>query len=84
VKTTYSITEAQARLPALVRESADSPIAITRHDRVVGYLLSSERMEALLETVELLANPEAMKELQRARRGRSRYHPLSALDETSG
>lgn len=81
MKTTYSITEAQARLPALVKEAADAPIAITRHDRVVGYLLSSERMEALMETVELLANAAAMKELHRARRGRGRYHALSALNE---
>ena len=78
------MTEAQARLPALVREAADTPIAITRHDRVVGYLLSPERMEALMETVELLANPQAMKELRRARRGKGRYHPLSALDENPG
>ena len=84
MKTTYSITEAQARLPRLVREAANAPIAITRHDQVVGYLLSSERMEALLETVELLANPMAMKELRRARLGRGRYRPLRALDEDQG
>jgi antitoxin YefM len=84
VKTTYSITEAQARLPALVKEAADNPVAITRHDRVVGYLLSPERMEGLLETLELLATPPAMKEIRRARRGHGRYHPLSSLDEKQG
>ena len=67
MKSTYSITGAQARLPALVKEAADNPVAITRHDRVVGYLLSPERMEGLLETLELLANPRAMKQLRRAR-----------------
>lgn len=81
MKSTYSITEAQARLPQLVRESVDQPVVITRHDEVVGYLLSPERMESLLETVELLANPEAMKEIRRARKGQGRYRGLAALDE---
>jgi hypothetical protein len=38
-------------------------------------------MEALLEQMEILANPEAMKAIQRARRGEANDHPLSALDE---
>jgi hypothetical protein len=38
-------------------------------------------MEALLEQMEILANPEAMKAIQRARRGEAKDHPLSALDE---
>lgn len=81
VKTTYSIAEAQAKLPRMVREAADNPIVITRHDKVVGYLLSPERMEGMLETLELLANPRAMREIRRARQGRGRYHTLAALDE---
>ncbi len=80
MKTTYSITEAQAKFPRLVREAADQPVVITRHDEVVGYLLSPERMEGLLETVEILANPTAMKEIRRARKGQGRYRGLAALD----
>jgi len=38
-------------------------------------------MEALLEQMEILANPAAMKAIQRARRGEAKDHPLSALDE---
>lgn len=60
MKNTYSISEAQARFPAVVKEAADSPIAITRRDHVVGYLISTERMEAILETLEILANPQGM------------------------
>lgn len=81
MKTTYSISEAQARFPRLVREAAQQPVVITRHEEVVGYLLSPERMEGLLETLELLANPKAMKEIRRARGGRGRYHDLAELDE---
>lgn len=81
VKTTYSIKEAQTQLPRMVREAAVQPITIMRRDEVAGFLVSPQRMEGMMETLELLADPRAMKELKRARRGRGRYHALSALDE---
>jgi prevent-host-death family protein len=77
---TYSITEAQAKFPALVRESQDKPITITRRDKVVGYLLSPERMEAIVETMELLANPKAMRAIRDYEHGRTKFSPLSALE----
>ncbi len=79
--TTYSITEAQAKFPAIVREAAEQPVIITRRDKVVGYLLSPERFEALLETMEILANPEAMKAIRDYETGKTKFHPLSVLDE---
>jgi PHD/YefM family antitoxin component YafN of YafNO toxin-antitoxin module len=79
--TTYSITEAQANFPAMVREAAEHPIVITRRDKVVGYLLSPERFEAILETMEVLANPEAMQAIRDAEAGKTKYYPLSILDE---
>ena len=81
--TTYSITEAQAKFPAVVREAAEHPVIITRRDKVVGYLLSPERFEALLETMEILANPEAMKAIRDAEEGKTKYHPISTRDEPS-
>lgn len=79
--TTYSITEAQANFPAVVREAAEHPIVITRRDKVVGYLLSPERFEAILETMEILANPEAMKAIRDYEQGKTKFYPLSVLDE---
>ena len=78
---TYSITEAQAKFPSVVREAAEHPVVITRRDKVVGYLLSPERFEAILETMEILANPEAMKAIRDAEEGKTKYHPISILDE---
>ena len=78
---TYSITEAQAKFPSVVREAAEHPVVITRRDKVVGYLLSPERFEAILETMEILANPESMKAIRDAEEGKTKYHPLSILDE---
>jgi len=80
VADTYSISEAQAKFPALVKQAEDRPVVITRRDKVVGYLLSPERMDAILETMEILANPKAMKAIRDAEAGKTQYHPLSVLD----
>jgi len=80
VTSTYSITKAQANFPALVRASRDNPITITRNNEVVGYLLSPERMEAIVETMEILANPDAMRAILDYENGRTKFHPLSILD----
>lgn len=82
MKTTYSITEAQAKLPMLVRETAGgSAVAIQRHGETAAYLISKERLEGILETLELLASPAAMKAVVADRRGKTQFLPLDALDE---
>jgi len=78
--TTYSITEAQSNFPSVVREAAEQPVIITRRDKVVGYLLSPERYEALLETMEILSNPAAMKAVRDYESGKTKFRPLSVLD----
>ena len=66
---TYSVTQAQTNLPRLIKEAADAgSIAITRHDETVAYLISRERMDAIVETLEVLGNPAAMKALRQYRR----------------
>jgi hypothetical protein len=37
--------------------------------------------DALLETMEIMANPEAMKAIRRDQSGKGKYLPLSVLDE---
>jgi prevent-host-death family protein len=79
MKTTYSITEAQAGFPALVKEAALHPVTITRRNETVGYLISPERMEAMLETMEILANPKAMDAIRNYESGTETYLPLDDL-----
>ncbi len=82
MKTTYSITRAQHEFPRLVRESAGSEaIAITRHDETVAYVVSREHMEAIVETMEVLASPGAMREIRAYERGKTTFRPLDALDD---
>jgi PHD/YefM family antitoxin component YafN of YafNO toxin-antitoxin module len=80
MSSTYSVTEAQSVLPALLKKAHDELIVITRREKAVAYLISAERMAAIAETLEILANPKAMKAIRQARRGEGKYYPLSALD----
>ena len=80
MKSTYTVTHAQSLLPRLLREASDSgPIAITRHDETVAYLVSRERMEAIAETLEILANPEAIRAIREYESGKTRFRVLREL-----
>jgi len=81
MKSTYSISEAQSRFPGLVREAQDAgSVTISRHGEPVAYLVSRERMEAIVETLEILGNPRAMKAIADHRSGKIRLTPLAHLD----
>ena len=79
MKTTFDIAEAQAHLPKLVR--AKQTLSLRQNNQTVAFLVPRNRMEALLETMEILANPQAMRAIRRDRSGKGKYLPLSALDE---
>jgi prevent-host-death family protein len=79
---TYSVTEAQTQLPRLIRQAEKGePVRIRRRNETVAYLVSRERMEAIVETIELLADPAAMKAIAAHRAGKTKLVPLSTLDE---
>jgi len=78
---TYTIKTAQQKFSSLVQEAADHPITITKQGRAVAVLLSIERVEAIAETMELLADPLAMTAIRNHREGRATYQDLSVLDE---
>lgn len=81
MKSTYSISEAQSQFPGLVREAEDAgSVTISRHGEPVAYLVSRDRMEAIVETLEILGNPRAMKAIGDHRGGTLRLNPLTALD----
>jgi prevent-host-death family protein len=81
MKSTYTITEAQAGLPGLVREADDGgAIAITRHGATVAYVVSKRRLDGMLESLELLGNADAMRAIEADRKGRTAFKPLKVLD----
>ncbi|MFY8215205.1 MAG: type II toxin-antitoxin system Phd/YefM family antitoxin [Chthoniobacterales bacterium] len=77
---TYTIKTAQQKFSALVEEAADHPVTITKQGRAVAVLISIERMEAIGETMELLADPAAMDAIRKHRDGTAIYHDVTELD----
>lgn len=76
----YTIKTAQQKFSAVVDEAADHPVTITKQGRAVAVLISMDRMEAIAETMELLADPDAMSAIHKHRSGEANYNDLSALD----
>ena len=56
-------------------------LAVTRDGRVEAFLVSRDRVMAMIETMELLSNPKAMKAMRDFESGKARMHPVSVLDE---
>ena len=82
MKTTVTLSDAQAHLGRLLR--SQRTVVIHHRGRTAAFLVPCKRMEAILETMELLANPKAVAALRRDRSGKGKYLPLSALDENAG
>ena len=81
MKTTVTTTEAQASLPRLLRQlPATRAVTITNHGRIAGFLVSKDRMEAIIEKMEILGNASAMKAVTDFEEGRSRGKDVSCLD----
>ena len=84
-KTTYptlSVSKAQSGLPKLCRNK--KAILITTHEKPISVLLPIEDYEALIETMDLLANPTAMRTLRAAKTGKLKYRRLNLDDEDFG
>jgi len=77
---TYTIKTAQQKFSAIVQEVADHPVTITNQGRAVAVIMSMDRMEAIAETMEILADPKAMAAIRKHREGNAVYHDLDALD----
>jgi hypothetical protein len=82
MKTTLSVTEAQKRLTRLVQSK--ETITLRQREETVAFLVPRERMGALLETMEILATPAAMRAIRRDQSGKGKYVSLSVLDEDAG
>lgn len=82
VTNTYNIKEAQANLTKLCRSGRKFVIA--NRNRPVVVALPVEDFEALLETLDVLADPAAMSALRSARKGTGKYRTLDLADENFG
>lgn len=82
MKSTYQIKEAQANFSAVIRQAEKGRLTtIMRHNKAVVYLMSAERLAAISETMEILANPKAMRAIRDVETGRAKMQHLGAIPE---
>ncbi len=82
MKDVCSITDLQRQGPAIVRRAeAKGSVPLARNGRTVAYIISRNRMEAIIETLEILGNRAAMKAIANYQAGRVHMQGVSVLDE---
>lgn len=82
MQSTVSITEAQAQFPKLVRElEKNGAFTVQRRGKVAAFVLSPERMEGIIESMEILANRAAMKAVRDFENGKVSMKEAACLDE---
>jgi prevent-host-death family protein len=82
MKSAYTIKEAQKNLSAVVRQAERGGLAtLTRHQKPVVHLISAARLAAIAETMEILANPKAMKAIRDAQAGKGKLYDAADLPE---
>ncbi len=85
MKTTVTASEAKSHFSRLLRQvEAGDTIAISKRDETVAFLIPRERLEVLVETLEVLSNPAAMQAIRQHESGKVTFHPVSVLDEDEG
>lgn len=80
VNNTYSVKELQRETAAALRVAEDGAlVTITRHEHPVAHMISAERLAGLLETMELLADGDFMRQFKLLKAGKLKFQPASAL-----
>ena len=77
VESTVNVTQAQQQLPRLIKRDS---FAISRHGKIVGFYLSKDRIEALIETMELLGSPDFLKALKEYKSGKTKFYDIDDMD----
>lgn len=79
MQSTVTLSELQEQAPKVIRRAEkDGSVAVSRRGRTVAFLVSRERMEAILETLEILADAKLMKSIRDYESGKvkpSRFQP---------
>jgi antitoxin (DNA-binding transcriptional repressor) of toxin-antitoxin stability system len=82
MKSTVTISELQAQAPRCVRwAEREGAITVARHGRAVAFLVSRDRMEAIIETLEIMGNAKVMKAIRNYETGRAKMKDVSCLDD---
>ncbi len=76
-----TITDFNAKAAEHVRKAEETGvITITRQGHPIAYLISRDKMESILETLDILANPAAMKAIRDYEAGEMTFKDVTCLD----
>lgn len=82
MKSSYSIAAGQKNFPEVVAASEKGdPVPIERHGETVAYVISKARFDAVLETMELLSNPEFVDTLRAYKAGKTKWTVAKDIPE---
>ena len=80
MNSTVSISELQSKAPHFVREAEkQGALSIARRGRTVAFLVSRQRMEAIIETLEIMGKPNAMKAIRAYEAGKVKFKDASCI-----
>lgn len=79
---TLPLAEIKAKLSEVVDrvENRHERVTLTRNGRPAAVLISPDDLDALEDTLEILSNPDAMREIEQAREEIARGETVSADD----
>ncbi|MGO8766029.1 MAG: type II toxin-antitoxin system Phd/YefM family antitoxin [Limisphaerales bacterium] len=81
-RSTVTVGELQSQTQKIMRQTERRGVlAVTREGRVAAFLISRDRVMAMIETMELLSNPQATEAVREFESGKTRMHPVTVLDE---
>lgn len=86
---TMTISEARTHLPELVNEvnaGSKEAVGILRHGEPVATLISTKLYESIVETLEILSDPDLSNQLQEALRNKkkAKFIPLAKVKKELG
>lgn len=80
-RSTITVTELQSHAPRILREAGRrGMLAVTDKGHVTAFLISRERVMGMIETMEILSNPEAMKAIREFEAGKGKFYSVDELD----
>ncbi len=82
MKSMVTVSELQAQTPRILKETERRGMtAVTRHGKIAAFLISKDRVEAMIETLEILSDTEAMRAIRQFESGKMKLKPVECLDE---
>ena len=77
-RSTVTAAELQSHTPKVLREAGRrGMLAVTEEGHVTAFLVSRDRVMAMIETMEILSNPEAMNAIREFESGQGKFYTVA-------